>query len=405
MQYFHHRRKNNFLPLVVFIGSIAAIISSFFIFKIFFTEDEGLLQKAHLNTFNSSRAEVRLSDSGSWNEVFDVFIQEGDSIKAKKGDGVQITFFEDSVISLEEESILKIDKIREFEGGASLVEINLEKGRIWADVSRKINPRCKFIIHSKNTNLTAESQDASFSFAENEIVQTKGDKVIVTIESLIDQKASFFEIIRTGQMITFTNEDFEKITLGEKSTAEIKIISNDFRLGDWFSKHAPSEALLANNQDENSENSTSEDNEDLLTETEEETENEVLQSSANDEDNENNDISEEIEEIEEIKGSFAITSPVIAEEEELETDQEEILVKGTAPSNASYIVIDNFTLTKFKKGDLTWQYKIAEKFGNRISKEFKGKALDENKKVIATDTIKIKFLPIKKPVSGEAVRS
>jgi len=102
-------------------------------------------------------------------------------------------------------------------------------------------------------------------------------------------------------------------------------------------------------------------------------------------------LEEEVEEEElddtPVTGSLTITSPQA--EDSFEKDI--VIIEGTAPSNAVKIVVNDYNLSLFKKGDDTWKYTIKDAFGNREvgEKKIVVKAYDAKKKLLETETITI----------------
>jgi hypothetical protein len=60
-------------------------------------------------------------------------------------------------------------------------------------------------------------------------------------------------------------------------------------------------------------------------------------------------------------GSLTITEPAA----ESTTDADPIVIRGTAPSNAAKIVVDDYELSQFTAGDATWIYRLASVYDNR----------------------------------------
>lgn len=97
--------------------------------------------------------------------------------------------------------------------------------------------------------------------------------------------------------------------------------------------------------------------------------------------------SEEEEDSTPVTGSLTITSPKTGDS----FTENIIIVKGTAPSNAVKITVDDYALSLFKKGDTDWKYTIKDAFGNREvgKKKIVVKAYDAKKKLLGTKSITI----------------
>lgn len=89
-------------------------------------------------------------------------------------------------------------------------------------------------------------------------------------------------------------------------------------------------------------------------------------------------------------GSLDITKPNSGND--LTTSETSISITGKVPSNTSFIEVNGYRLTQFKKGDSTFLYKASVELGNLKEGQeniFTAKALDEDEKVISSDEIKI----------------
>jgi len=79
---------------------------------------------------------------------------------------------------------------------------------------------------------------------------------------------------------------------------------------------------------------------------------------------------------------------------------ETITISGKAPSNATKIVVNDFTLTLFRPGNATWSYKMKDEFGNRKTgtQSVRVRAYDSAGKLIGETSISITVGDAEKPI-------
>lgn len=108
------------------------------------------------------------------------------------------------------------------------------------------------------------------------------------------------------------------------------------------------------------------------------------------------------QETEQVSGTLSILSP----KNGAVITKSETIISGTAPTNAAKIVVNGYTLGKFKKGNTSWTYIIADRLGNRPTGEYtvNVQAFDTNQKEIGTASITLTIKPTQKQSSqGEQV--
>ncbi len=361
------KRKNKLLPLVVLLGSIGIIAGGVFAFSLFFSADDGVARTANLSSSDETRAEVKLSGEQSWNEVIDIALYEGDTVRSKSSNSIKITFHDNTVVYLDKNTNVLIKKARGYEDNSTLVEIDVEQGRIWVSVERKLNPLSKVVVNSPLTNLQAETSHAEFSFSQGQVAVIEGNKVFVSIPSNSKDVASFSRSLGAGQMLSLTNEDLEKIKKGFEGPLE-EMISEKFISSDWYKMHKENKLVIT--EEDESDADTEAETDDNETTTEEDEDNTPA-----------------------IAGELKITSPNNGIDYTSKTT--EITLEGTASSDVAKVIVDDWELQKFEQGNTTWSYKISQQFDNHGKPGEKitylAEAFDKNGKLVATDSIAITF--------------
>lgn len=122
-----------------------------------------------------------------------------------------------------------------------------------------------------------------------------------------------------------------------------------------------------------------------------EKENEVIEEVKEDESSVVEDVeSDESEEEGEEEVKFAITS---LEKNFIESDKGYHLIQGTTPKNTDKIVVDDYTLTKYKPGDTEWSYVAAVSLGTLKKGEnnYTIRALDAEGSEIASESFTIVY--------------
>lgn len=360
------RKKNNLFPLVIVLGSLGVIAGSIFAFSVFFSADDGIPRKAYLDSTDETRAEVKLSGEEIWNEVIKVYLQEGDTVRSKNSTATKLTFFDNTVVYLDKNTNILLQEVREYNDNSTLVNLELEQGRAWVSVDRKLNPNSKVVITSPMTKLSAETSHAEFSFSQGQIVVISGDSVKVSVAS--DASASVFSRdIGVGQMISFANENFDQIQKGFEGPMTT-MITDKFRESDWYLIHKENKIVVDDSTtDENADNS---ENGDENTDT----------SDTESTDTENSDI-------------VKITKP--SDNSTYTSDSTEITIEGTASSDVDKIVVDGWQLQQYTKGSSKWSYKISKTFDNEgkpgETKTYPVKVYNEDGELIGSDSIDITF--------------
>jgi hypothetical protein len=369
-QQHHHTRarRQNSLPLVILIGSIAVILGSFFVFKLIFASDEGSIIEGSLILENQATASMRLDNQ--WRQVSSqstaVAVVEGDEIRSDDSFGVKIALRKNApnqdYITLDKNSEIAIEQLREKDGAMQAV-IALRSGRAWVNIERNNNPNFNFTIYSPANQLAASTSNASFSFADTEIAVQNGNAVSITLRDL--EEGTFSKSLQFGQMIEFTSKDFSDIRTGGPGP-ESEAISVAFNSQAWYAYNTGME--VTDTEDEDSEDDEDTDSED-------------------DEDSEEDEDADADEDT--TSGDLEIIEPSLRST--YSTSDKKITIEGTVPDNATKIIVDDYTLQQFSAGDETWSFNVSEQLGNRESKEFIAEAYDEDDNLIATDSIDITF--------------
>jgi len=326
-------RKRNFVPLILFVGSVSLII--FLLIKLiglFFSGGDSAV--AELQVIQG-RAEFYFAEKKKesiWTPAYsEQKFLEGDSLRTQNGGKVALKLFGTTVLFLEENTEIKFEKLED--GKKKNVKIRLSSGRIWAKVSDddfgKEKSKSVFAIETMRARMNVRETIFDFETREDkDVVRLMKGKVDVDVFHEEGNPKKFTNVaVGVGQRLVLSSENLEKIKNGA-GEGVLEIVEADFIESDWhlenLEQFSPDETLQIRKRIEM--------NEPKIDKT--------------------------------LASNFPapeILSP--ASGTRIPVHQDSIEIVGTAPDNTIQIIINGYTLTKYQAGDKKWSYFATRKFG------------------------------------------
>ena len=458
-------------PLLLSLLILAGGVALYFIIRLLFFGSAGDAHEATLLVPSGETVYVELQDDNGGPRAvsttsFPFF--ENETVDSRSAENGSVELFDNSKITLDRQTQLRLEKSRELDGGARDILVTLQNGRLWVEVSPSLNPRALFEIGVGHDRLV-QSNNGRFSVDLTAgLVKVGGGTVRVS--EMSNGEESFYQEVGVGQQFSFT---------GTLAANTLAAVATD----DWFTAHQSGEAIAtdttpADGAVEGDDSpvvpvgtATSAKTVEILTpgknnaivavsepvqkisgtlpkgtakvvvndytlqkfsagDTEfsytaavdfdslKEGRNEY-EVRAYDEDGkllssakialiytkgsaaETDETSAETSS-ETPTGTLAITAPNGGKDGTMK-DTAEVLLTGTAPSNAAKITVNGYALSKFVTGNSTWNYRIREDLGNMKEGEnlYEVKAYDTAGKLLGSDSITLTFpkLPEKAPAT------
>ncbi len=301
----------------------------------------------------------------------DTLVREGDEISSSADAQVIIEFFYGTIMRMDGNTHVVFSSI-ENEDGDNKIFIDLLDGNLWFNQLYKSTDLTDLKI--KLSNLLVDSNQASvFSVGVGDVGQSvrvfavfDDSGLLVQIMNKDNDKVIEEEYLRVGQEIIFTAKVLEKYFAYQSPTV-ISALSDEFKKSTWYKwnfseDESPTEFQKYLSSDnvglKQVEPEVLEPDEGLIPV------DEVLLSDPEDELSElEEDIEDEVEE-EEILDLGPLVNPAITsvsggsqidENSFYNVTANPAVINGSV-SGAAKVVVNNYTLTKFKPGDTTWTY-------------------------------------------------
>jgi hypothetical protein len=317
-------RKKEKMHLPFFIVILFIIGSSFFIWNTFNVPsgDQKMTSIIHVE----ETPMVRLGESRNFVENQEIKeLYEGESIQTKLK-GITLEFFEKSLMTLDANTTIDIVRVRErSKDSSSDIKVSISHGRMWISVPEKRNPHSKFQVEGQHFSFS--TRGGEFFIDGSTVTAVKGDGTI-SIGTV------FTRDIEVGQQLAFLEKDFLRIANGQEGPQKQRIPSR-FQDSQWFlknvSKTKENISLPLNKKGENTQTT------------------EVL-------------FEEPIQEEEEGDPPLSILSPG-ENGSTVSILDDMVTISGTVPVETQKVIVNEYTLSKFEAGDLTFSYNAAEKWG------------------------------------------
>ncbi len=288
----------------------------------------GVAKKVTLEIPSDSTAVVKIEGGSSFVEIPGVgTLIESESVRATRGSGTALTFFDGSRVSLDQNTEVTLTRVREHDSDESVdILLDINSGQVWASITKKINP--KSLVTLRKGAVAVETSGGEISFGENTIRVLAG-KAQVLIQ---DERYTILEI---GQEITLTDEDISAIIAGGAGP-EKALITADFQDSDWFTSHM--------NRDVNTEALPSESVTGEVLETDEASETPAP--------------------------DIVILTPG-KNDSVVTTADATLTISGTVPATTTKVLINDYALTRFVPGSTEFSYNAAVEWGTLVEGENK----------------------------------
>jgi hypothetical protein len=314
------KQPSIFTPAILFLMFLAS--ASYFIWNTYYVP-QGIVTETDIIQ-NGDTVLVRLGQSDNFFETKVDTLLEGESIRSVEG-GAQLRFFDGTVLTLDSGATATIELARSREkDSAELISLRLEEGRAFLSAEQKINPQSEVSLSTEIFDIKTKGGD--FSIDQNEVIALSGS-------AMLQVGGLYGEEIEVGQAIQFTEEDIAEIESGGSGPQKTAIPA-DFQNSEWFAKNMSGEEIPESDLDLDTLEQEPALNEETAIETEEE--------------------NEEI--------GVVILSPG-ANDEVVETTEDNIPLSGTVPEGTEKVIVNDYTLSRFSPGDTTFQYNAATQWG------------------------------------------
>jgi len=333
------RKKTDYIkPLIIAIFFIAILIGLWKLLGLVFGGDDSSQQNLSSISLEieSGDANIQTNANEEWETItgdsLDVY--EGESIQTNSDGRVTLNFLDGSVLRLDKNSELNVQSLSSDEA-----TLPFEEGKLWLDTSNgtgstlTLSTKYLEVIASTGSrfSLTAPG-DLYVLTGDVKVNVLEGNKTIETINVDADQQISL-----TQSTINNLSEGLEKDILFA--------LDEDFKKSSWYQWNTQKDGLSTSDEevadeDENEEDADAESEEDP----------------------------EEEEEDSEDEDTETLDTPKITEPgsngDEVTLESTEQFIKGTVASGTVAVVVNDYQLQGFKKGDNTFVYRANTSIGN-----------------------------------------
>lgn len=341
------RKKQNFLLPILSIGVVVLVVG-FGLVQTWNALGKGKAQQASAEMkLIQGSTQFALGEEENWvtNTNQAAKLISGDQIQTQNNSEASLSFLERSHIFMNENTQISIDKFTKTEGGKNTVELTIHKGEIWAKIDDGDfgeENGSSFVIHSPNAKTYVEGTVLDIATTENQdTIRLINGKASVDVLFGEDKKESTNISVGVGQKLIVNQSSIEQLQAGNDI---LESIDQSFQESDWHIRHLeqffPEEAGKIKERIQLS----------LPTVTVPTVEEEGAPANVDP----------------------SIEAPAILSPENgatIPAAQVDLIIEGTAPAEAEFITVNNYTLTKYLPGDRKWSYFAAKKFGTLVPGE------------------------------------
>lgn len=346
--YWQRRRRKQNLLLPILSAVALVVVLGWGLSKTWNALGQGKAQQASAEMkLIQGSTQFALAQSEDWvtNTNQAAKLISGDKIQTQNNSEASLSFLDRSLIFLNENTQISIDKFTKTENGKNTVELTVHKGQVWAKIDDGDfgkNTGSSFIIHSPNAKTYIEGTVLDISTTENQdTIRLINGKANVDIFFGEDKKESSNIAVGVGQKLIVNESSIEQMQAGKEI---IESIDPTFQESQWHITHLeqffPEEAATIKERIQQSKPEVN------IPATEEEGAPANIDPS--------------------------IEAPVIISPENgasIPAAQVDLIIEGTAPAEAEFVTVNNYTLTKYIPGDRKWSYFAAKKFGTLVPGE------------------------------------
>lgn len=346
--YWQKKRKKQNLLLPIASVAVLVLLLGFGVMKTWNALGKGKAQQASAEMkLIQGSTQFALGENENWvtNTNQSAKLISGDQIQTQNNSEASLSFLERSYIFLNENTQISIDTFTKTESGKNTVELTIHKGEVWAKIDEgdfKKENGSSFIIRSPKAKTYIEGTVLDIATTENQdTIRLINGKASVDILLGEGKKDSTNISVGVGQKLIVNESSIQQLQSGEDI---LESIDQSFQESDWHITHLeqffPEEAGKIKERIQLSKPT-------------------VTVPTAEEEGAPAN-IDPSIE-------APAILSP--ASGASIPAAQVDLIIEGTAPPEAEFITVNNYTLTKYLPGDRKWSYFAAKKFGTLVPGE------------------------------------
>lgn len=393
--------------IIICLGVIVVLLISLWR-AIFVTEDK---TAAYLHVLSGSAEMKTWGTNDFFSLASDVRFMNGDVLRSAANGRMVVDFFDGTVMRVDGGTEL-VFKSMEEDGDDKYIELELVSGALW--FNREINNTTDTKIIVSTSNVSVHPNSASIFTVENgdsgEVVRVVDvfGKTSLQVDILSDKKIVETENIGVGQEIVFSDKVLERYRQFQSPTV-LAAISDDFKETDWYAWNVA--------EDENPTEFVKyaeEEGQGLLRAepvvVEPEVTEDVKVEDGSAVEPEEVDENAEVKPAEEAAVELGnLAAPVISSVQGGTTTDADGFYKVTGKvatlsgtvSGAAKVVVNGYTLTKFKAGDTTWTYFANADYGlmREGQNSYEIIAYDASGKASAALTVKVLYEPVVEPVT------
>lgn len=293
----------------------------------------------------------------------------GDSLKTSaQGRGV-LQFFNGTIMRLGDDTAITLMDLNKT-NDSELIAVQLQHGNLWVNGDKSNNIK-EATYRIRSPHLLVEAKGTIFTVESNDDVESV--KVFdgeVTVDVIVtedgkEQVLDSFEVL-PNQQFTLDDVGLEAIQ-NNRDISLLSSISQSLLSSEWYSwnreeDESPSDFSVM-------EPSTSQDD----TKDSSDTDEDDTPGSTDGSDDETTDEAQSDENTQSSANTTPDpTKPVILQPTFTTTTLNKFTLSGTVPAGTEKVIVDtiiagqtqSYTLSRFKAGDTTWQYNVAESLGN-----------------------------------------
>ena len=366
------RQSRNILPFLMFLIIISLLVWGIFkLFSTLFSGEQSNSLSAEIQILKG-QVEFALPENDNWTPAYsEQKFFTGDSIQTKSNSKAILNIPGGNTLFIDENTKLKFTNLEEKSSNYKNIVLHISTGQIWTKISDEdlnLNPKSKFEITTERLNLHVRGTiiNMSTTTTEDIIRLIKGS---VDVDILGTNKNDISNTkVGVGQQLKVSQNTINDIKAGKEI---LEIIDPSFIESEWhiqnLGKFYPQESAQIRRRIEIS---AAQENKKIEAET--------------------NTTDANLEKSDELTPPEILTPLPGAI---LPSTIDVLKIEGTAPPEATQIVVNGFTLTKFQPGDRKWSYFAAKKFGTLIPGEntFSVYAISREGKKSEPSSIKITY--------------
>jgi hypothetical protein len=307
--------------------------------------------------------------SDEWQGVPDkIHLYQGEKIRTG-GDGkASLTFFENSVIRLNENTELQFETLQK-KKETHFIDISLKKGELWGNIEKINNPDSAFEI--RTDLLTVKSRGGEIAVENPGTVHMVEGEAQITVMAEKEMLKTY--TLGVGQQFMIDAEGITSL----KNNEEVDVIfalSDTFKKSSWYQWNQGIDGELDEGALENENENVSEGESKNVEEDE---------NSEEDPDTEEIQINEEGETTIDPSDKTPPEQPIITSPgkngDTVTLKDVEQAIEGTVSADTAAVIVNDYRLQQYKPGSKTFVYRAKTSFGNLQVGENEYKVIAEDK--------------------------